>query len=1241
MKGVALDMSAVVQTDNKTNKIVVSYEVELERIINTLTVGQFRNSIKFLFELLNGEFPISSAEELEVIKSFNLLFNSRAENKMVSILNKPINISIDDLLSQSLNDDYAITEKLDGVRYLLYFNDIGVYFIRPDRYVLKIDNFSGLHNTILDGEYVEKNNTFFVFDVLFMNGKDLTHNKFEERIAKMDYFIWSSKTPQRAVNIVKKTFIHTNDFYKDIDSGFDLVKARDEAGLSTDGIIIQPIKMPYNNFILRQTNATQSRNEIWMPTLKWKPSTHMSIDFLVKLAQERDVYYLYAADNNNIVKFVGTPRHPYSKNIVIGGGMFQGENINGKIVEFKWDYNDSNFIPMRYRHDKLNANNINIILGTFGVKSGIWNDIMEPITEADIRGDTLKVMRRLHNNIKSNMLINIKENSTILDIGSGRGGDISKWKRRHLNVFGVEPNADNITELYKRLPPAFSDKFVFAQIGAEETEKVIEFTKHTLLDGVISFFSLTFFLETEKMFEGLLSTIDKIVKPSGKFVGIVMDGEKVKKLLEHGDTYINRSFSIVSKGSPSVIEKKSEFGEETGDFGNKILINLNDPTSMVKNQEEYLVNFKYLEKRLGEMGFRLTYSKILGNDVMTEINKALLIIETITDGHTVENVKDKFQTRNNIYETIVQLISKSKSKEFKKVISEYIEKEIQRSQEKGDSTDDLVIVKNIIEKLNPTITKAKAMAIFRNDDNDLFNKILKYLDEYEPIQEIEEGLINKGEGTRIKQELKELIYKSFETNVNMLPKPSQVFSSLNRSFVFVRDGIETAILKKEEEKFPIKTNTIIVSLLGERYKFVRIKTIDSKFSILHALSLRDKNYVDANEEEKVKFVNKMIQYILNYTDFDLYKKLSRGLLHKYLSYNFIEKSKNEEEAINKAWEKYKLDLATEWNEVNMIELISNVVDRDIYIVSSKNMLPYKPTTKCEDLYKSRKSVILLKNLEGHYDLLGRVEGNKLIKALDFNDGIITSMRNLICAKQDVIIQPIVPQVPQVPLVPLVPQIETKKHKFKSIVISKSREIKDVIDYDMFSIIPGETEYSSIMPYQVQQLYNVLDVLEKQLGKKINSFIDGTANVGVEFLHIAKKYPNATGVAVELDYETFNLLLLNIKNIAPSKNLTAVNDNIVNYIKVFTPNVDFISLDPPWGGKDYIKKTNLKLYLDEKPIGTVIKLIFSITTIPIVLLRVPRNFDFNSLNTIKYSKHNINSMTGKLSYYLLIIEKSSV
>jgi hypothetical protein len=204
----------------------------------------------------------------------------------------------------NINNNYAITEKADGLRQLLYISDNGkIYFIDIN---LKV-TFSGcvtknkkLYETLIDGEYVSHNkageyiNTYLMFDLYYSSGEDyrklhfynnnnspkgsrlntLTQtyniliNGIEDKQPQMKNIIPGKPLPMK----FKLKKFKTNITQKNIYSQLDILLEEINGGTfeyEVDGIIFTP-------------NDEEVPRGSWLSCFKWKPPHHNSIDFLVE-----------------------------------------------------------------------------------------------------------------------------------------------------------------------------------------------------------------------------------------------------------------------------------------------------------------------------------------------------------------------------------------------------------------------------------------------------------------------------------------------------------------------------------------------------------------------------------------------------------------------------------------------------------------------------------------------------------------------------------------------------------------------------------------------------------------------------------------------------------------------------------------------------------------------------------------------------------------------------------------------
>lgn len=371
-----------------------------------------------------------------------------------------------------------------------------------------------------------------------------------------------------------------------------------------DGLIFQDWESVYSN----------------TSTFKWKPREKVTIDFLVKETVDTSIFNLYVENSDGVlVVFDKCPEYVNSNDIITfqdGHSLSRSEFV-GNVVEFAFD-SYSNPIPYRIREDKAGHPN------KFNVANDNYNDVKNPIEESTIRGRDTVIMRRIHNREKEVMLSNFLSNtkSFLFDIGSGRGGDLAKWKRlpeKISKVLCIEPDSNNIEELEKRAANLAMNNYECIQAGAETSDLFSRYLEGSSVN-VTSFFSLTFFFKDEKLLEGLLKNLQSL--PEGSvFFGIVLDGDRVHKLLGDNNSFFDcDSFSIKGDYENKIL----------GEVGCKIITSLKDSTSMVKEVEEYLVFFPLLVRKLASIGYTLIANRFLEGDyVKTKADNGDKTIEQI------------------------------------------------------------------------------------------------------------------------------------------------------------------------------------------------------------------------------------------------------------------------------------------------------------------------------------------------------------------------------------------------------------------------------------------------------------------------------------------------------------------------------------------------------------------------------------------------------------------------------------
>tara|TARA_B110000908_G_scaffold131025_1_gene154087 strand:+ start:250 stop:909 length:660 start_codon:yes stop_codon:yes gene_type:complete len=154
--------------------------------------------------------------------------------------------------------------------------------------------------------------------------------------------------------------------------------------------------------------------------------------------------------------------------------------------------------------------------------------------------------------------------------------------------------------------------------------------------------------------------------------------------------------------------------------------------------------------------------------------------------------------------------------------------------------------------------------------------------------------------------------------------------------------------------------------------------------------------------------------------------------------------------------------------------------------------------------------------------------------------------------------------------------------------------------------------------------------------------DATASVGgntIPFLLI-KNFAKVN--TIELDKNRYDMLKYNI-NIKKQFIIGAYDLYNCSYLNIKNDfNEDIIFIDPPWGGPDYYKETNINLFLDNIPLVKIINSLFTDKDkLKYVLIKTPKNFDLNDfitnmLNKLFIEKLEFSKNLKKINFFIIKI-----
>jgi len=234
-------------------------------------------------------------------------------------------------------------------------------------------------------------------------------------------------------------WFHIKPFYE-IESLSDCLKILRDKSVPMDGIIF------FGNKIL-----------------KWKETN--TVDLIVKKSG------IYASDG----KIEG--------NVYFDESFDESDFIYGKIYEMKVILGDTNeHYIYRLREDKPRPNSKHIYS----------ENTEKTLNSSFFRGYEAIMMRKYHNKVKKQLLSIPKERECLIDIGTGQGGDIEKWKSlSYKNVYCIEPDLKACHESILRMNKntiinKYLRDFDFNEDIKEESKSLSEIV-------VTSFFSMNLF----------------------------------------------------------------------------------------------------------------------------------------------------------------------------------------------------------------------------------------------------------------------------------------------------------------------------------------------------------------------------------------------------------------------------------------------------------------------------------------------------------------------------------------------------------------------------------------------------------------------------------------------------------------------------------------------------------------------------------------------------------------------------
>jgi len=373
----------VTMNESAVSFATIQYEFE------TIITGDYDNTIDIIhncvrmIQLITGQMnPLAKTQQSDILTEYNNLVKTIIkipkwrrdnENGPFFFAPKPITLETHNLIEpsaetygiQSIYSGYAVTDKADGERMLLYIAKNGIAYL--------INNTLDVYDTglyvpvetaresLIDGEFISiqnrrdnsSYNLFAGFDIYFMGGKNTLHlplisdsNTKQSRnsalIQMCDKKLWDTRGNARHINIeikAKEHFAVEGDLMKDTCRA--ILNNVKKLPYNIDGLIFTPSRLSVFGFYPGK-EAIITDNMRWNKEMKWKPPEQNSIDFLV--------------EKGNIIKDHVTKKEYVEYKLYMGYNAVQWEPISvfeGIRLRYEKGYMDAHKLTVDSYREKL------------------------------------------------------------------------------------------------------------------------------------------------------------------------------------------------------------------------------------------------------------------------------------------------------------------------------------------------------------------------------------------------------------------------------------------------------------------------------------------------------------------------------------------------------------------------------------------------------------------------------------------------------------------------------------------------------------------------------------------------------------------------------------------------------------------------------------------------------------------------------------------------------------------------
>jgi mRNA capping enzyme/mRNA capping enzyme, catalytic domain/mRNA capping enzyme, C-terminal domain len=498
-------------------------------------------------------------------------------------------------------DEYYLTDKADGIRCFLLINNKKIKYITSEsvKYIDSTPN-DFINEYIFDCELID--GIVYIFDVIVYDGKDVYSEPFKSRISYLLDF-------DKKLKDLPSIDIKVKNFYKLTTENYQKCIMK-----------VNTTKTPYKQdgmiFIESNTDYNDTQNLKWKPpdfltidfwAIRYKPGSYiLSVGISSKMASEfgiepshefkklyADIVGINITDNYFPIPFYNSlmPNILYyePKSSKTGSKVNKASSkiskvdkhnndvnigdLHGHIVELSLDY------TMKWKFHRIRTDrDMELKSGkyfgnNYKVAETTLSSIMNPLTLADLTSPKGVILSRMYfrkqdnaylhikkfNNYVKRILISKYKSDNVIDLASGRGGDLAKYVGANVkHIMMLETDIDAIDEVINRkynlghiatrhpfdlhiirIDLTQNYKKNIKTIDDLQPNTVVNMVIDTISDPKVEttlfcHFAMHYFVETAESAKNIIEFIDHYLQKESLFIMTIFDGQRVFDLLKGG-----------------------------------------------------------------------------------------------------------------------------------------------------------------------------------------------------------------------------------------------------------------------------------------------------------------------------------------------------------------------------------------------------------------------------------------------------------------------------------------------------------------------------------------------------------------------------------------------------------------------------------------------------------------------------------------------------------------------------------